>query len=343
MKKIYSLLLLLPFIVACHGQDTTKKVGSDRPYNSEGDIISSALKDKTGNIWFAASGRGVYRYDGKSFIHFTKKDGLSSNDVSCIYEDKKGKLWFASNDGACYYNGKTFTNFTVAASANSYSKSPKQVAGILHDKKGNFWFVTLNHGVYRYDGKSFTNFLPYQALVCILEDKNGNIWVGSWSHGGVYRYDGKSLATGPAAFTHFDGLSDDMIKCMFEDKAGNIWIGTRDNGVDRYDGKSITNFSENDGLCGNGVECILEDKNGNMWFGSDFTRGGTKRGDACFYNGKSFNNVTANYVLTEKVSTLFTVMTIAEDNQGNLWFGSRGGLLLRYNGKSLANFSDELK
>ena len=333
MKKIYSILLLLPFIVSCNG---TKKVGIDRPYNPEGDIISSALKDKIGNIWFAASGRGVYRYDGKSFIHFTKKDGLNSNDVSCIYEDKKGKLWFGSNDGVCYYNGKTFTNFTIAPPGNSYSQSPKKVAGILHDKKGNFWFVTLNHGVYRYDGKSFTNYLPYQTLVCILEDKNGNIWVGSWSHGGVYRYEGKS-------FTHFDGLSDDMIKCMLEDKAGNIWIGTRDNGVDRYDGKSITNFSENDGLCSNGVECILEDKNGNIWFGTDFTAGGTKRGDACFYDGKSFNNFTANDVLTESGSTPYTVMTIAQDNKNNLWFGSRGGLLLRYDGKSLTNFSDELK
>ena len=210
MKKIYSLLLLLPFIVSCHGQDTTRKVGIDRTYNPEGDIVSSALKDKTGNIWFAASGRGVYRYDGKSF-------------------------------------------------------------------------------------------------------------------------------------THFDGLSDNMIKCMLEDKAGNIWIGTRDNGVDRYDGKSITNFSENDGLCSNGIECILEDKNGNIWFGSDFTGGGTKRGDACFYNGKSFTNVTANDILTEKGSMPYTVMTIAEDNKSNLWFGSRGGLLLRYDGKSLTNFSDELK
>ena len=60
----------------------------------------------------------------------------------------------------CYYNGKTFTNFTIAPPGNSYSQSPKKVAGILHDKKGNFWFVTLNHGVYRYDGKSFTNYLP---------------------------------------------------------------------------------------------------------------------------------------------------------------------------------------
>jgi ligand-binding sensor domain-containing protein len=337
MKKIYFLLLLLSFIVSCHGQDTTKKVGINRPYNPEGDIVSNALKDKTGNLWFAASGRGVYRYDGKSFTHFTEKDGLSGNDVSCIYEDKKGKLWFASNDGVCYYNGKTFTDFTIAAADNNnVSQSLKQVAGILQDKKGNFWFVTLNHGVYHYDGKTITNFLPYQTLLCILEDKNGIIWVGSWSHGGVYRYDGKS-------FTHFNGLSDDMVKCMLEDKAGNIWIGTRDHGVDRYDGKSISNFSENDGLCNNDVSCIFEDNNGNIWFGSDFTEGGIKRGDACCYNGKTFKNVTENEILTEKRGLQYTVMTIVEDDKRNLLFGSRGGLLFRFDGKSFTDFSGQFK
>ncbi|MBK8417028.1 MAG: hypothetical protein IPL22_22440 [Bacteroidetes bacterium] len=39
----------------------------------------------------------------------------------------------------------------------------------------------------------------------------------------VYRFDGK-------LFTHFNGLSDDMIKCILEDKNGDIWFGTRNHG-----------------------------------------------------------------------------------------------------------------
>lgn len=78
MKKTYSLLLFLFFVVSCKGQDTSKAVGSD----PESNIVSAALKDKTGNIWFAVSGRGVYRYDanlndsvgeGKSFTDFSEK------------------------------------------------------------------------------------------------------------------------------------------------------------------------------------------------------------------------------------------------------------------------------
>jgi ligand-binding sensor domain-containing protein len=341
MKKICCLLLLLTCIFSSSGQDTTKTLGIYRPYNSN-DIVSGGLKDKMGNLWFVASGRGVYRYDGKVFTNFTKKDGLCNNDVSCIYEDKTGNLWFGTKDGACRYDGKSFSSFPISTndssnlyrSKYSYSQSPKDVGSILQDKAGNFWFVTLNHGVYCYNGKSFTNFLSNEVLLCIAEDKNGNILVGSWRHGGVYSYDGKS-------FSYLNGLSDDMIFCMLKDKAGNIWIGTRNHGVDRYDGKSIINFSDKDGLCNNNVSCIFEDEKGNLWFGSDIGWG-TQRGDACFYNGKSFTNITTKEEFTKKESLVYSVRTIVEDKVGNIWFGSRGGLLVRYNGKSFTDFSNNV-
>ena len=154
MKKNYSLFLLFLFIVSCKGQDTTKTLGNSIASDPESDIVSVALKDKNGNIWFAASGRGVYRYDArlndaigqeKSFTNFTEKDGLNSNDVSCIYEVNKGKLWFGTSGGVCYYDGKTFINFPIAIndSNNAYSSKdysseiPKQVVSILQDKAGN--------------------------------------------------------------------------------------------------------------------------------------------------------------------------------------------------------------
>src|ERR1700752_308625 len=329
MKRIHCLLLLL-ICAVCKGQNITKTAND--PY---ADIVSSALKDKTGNIWFAVSGRGVYCYDDKAFTNFTVKNGLCNNNINCIYEDRSGNIWFGTDVGACHYDGKTFISLQITDSSNTLpskynSQSAKKISSILQDKKGNFWFTTLNHGVYRYDGKSFVNFLSDEALVCILGDKIGNIWVGSWRQGGVYRYDGKS-------FVNFGGLSDNMIKCMLQDKVGNVWIGTRDHGIDCYDGKSIVNYSEKEGLSINDVSCIFEDKNGNIWFGSDISRG-KKRGDAWYYNGKSFTNVTAKETLTTKYGFVYSVMTIVEDNDGVFWFGSRGGLLFRYDGKSFTDF-----
>lgn len=54
--------------------------------------VGCELQDKAGNLWFSTGGEGVYRYDGISFTNFTTKDGLSSNDVSAITQDKSGNI-----------------------------------------------------------------------------------------------------------------------------------------------------------------------------------------------------------------------------------------------------------
>jgi ligand-binding sensor domain-containing protein len=343
MKRIYALLSVFIFIISCKGQN-----------------FVSALKDKDGNLWFTVSDRGVYFYDGNSFVNFTKKSySLNVNVSSCIYEDKIGNLWFNTNKGLCYYDGKKFTNFQLpmphvnilgAEISSVLSLTPIKVCEILQDKKGRFWFLTMDHGVYRYDKslndsardeKSFANFLLDKTPNCILESKKGDIFIGSFNGGGVYRYDEKSKPTEQSDFTALSGFHDGMIMCMLEDKAGNIWVGTRNATVDRYDGKSVTNFSEKDGLTKNGIFCILEDSKGNIWLGSTAVQK-IKRGDAFCYDGKSFTNITAKAGVTMAERFVYEVRSIMEDKFGNIWIGSQDSLLLCYDGKKFINFSEEL-
>src|SRR5690242_16129651 len=74
----------------------------------------------------------------------------------------------------------------------------------IQDKAGNFWFGTSGEGVYRYDGRSFTNYITKDGLNndlvwSILEDKNGNIWFGTDS--GICRYDPSGKHTDGKIFT----------------------------------------------------------------------------------------------------------------------------------------------
>lgn len=328
----------------------------------------SGLKDKNENLWFTVEGRGVYRYDGKYFINFTKENyGSNINISSCIYEDKAGNLWFNTTKGLCYYDGKKFTDFKIPMPAEGIInpekylilyRSPIKVWKMLQDKKNNFWFLTADHGVYRYNANlqdsvanekslaagqiGFTSFLLDEAPNCILETKKGDIYIGSWSQGGVYRYEGTS-------FTKLPGFSDTMIACMLEDKTGNIWVGTRNFGVDLYDplstlkaGRvSVTNFSTKDGLTDNCIYCLLEDSKGNIWLGSDAGQKFT-RGDAFYYNGKSFTNITAKLGLALVDGFVYAVNSIIEDNAGNIWIGSKNGLLLCYDGKKFIDFSEHV-
>jgi len=106
------------------------------------------LEDKIGNIWFGTGGEGAYHFDGKSIANFTKKDGLSANNINAMIEDSNGDILFGTIGGICRYDGKTFTPFTANQDARK-----NNITSILQDNESNLWFGTFNSGVYRYDGK----------------------------------------------------------------------------------------------------------------------------------------------------------------------------------------------
>ena len=73
----------------------TSKISSPR-FSSFWDV----LEDRKENLWFASKDSGIYYYNGKSFQHFTTKDGLASNLALHIYEDKKGNIWTTGSNGS---------------------------------------------------------------------------------------------------------------------------------------------------------------------------------------------------------------------------------------------------
>jgi ligand-binding sensor domain-containing protein len=161
--------------------------------SQQGDNVHCSLQDRKGNLWFATTSNGVYRYDGKFFKNFTVKDGLINNAVSSILQDREGNIWFGTFSGLSRFDGKTFSNIL---SPNFF------VYSMLEDRSGRLWCST-NNGVYWYDGKAFTSFLENQSVINsnglklgrvnrMLEDKNGNVWFTTTSEG-VCCYDGKSI------------------------------------------------------------------------------------------------------------------------------------------------------
>ncbi len=172
---------------------------------------------------------------------------------------------------------------------------------------------------------NFSSFKKLQGLKsgnvnCLLQDKTGNLWLGT--DAGVSKYDGKN-------FTHYtkkEGLSNDAVKSILEDKYGNIWFGTNGGGVTKFDGKYFTHFTEKEGLSNNSVLCSIEDKHGNIWFG---TNGGVSK-----YNGKNFTHFTVEEGLSNNV-----VSCCLEDKSGNIWFGTEGGVS-KYDGKSFTHFTE---
>jgi ligand-binding sensor domain-containing protein/serine phosphatase RsbU (regulator of sigma subunit) len=316
--------------------------------------VRSAFTDRKGNLWFGTLGGGVSRYDGKSFTNFTTREGLANNDVYSILEDKTGNMWFGTyGGGISRYDGKSFTTFNIK---NGLANNT--VFSMLQDKKGNLWFATLGGGVDRYDGKSFVNMTTKNGLVSdlilsIYEDKRGNLWFGSNSSG-LSRYhpkmgaDNKLVTASPADFTNYttrDGLPNNSIYSILEDRAGNLWFGTDKGGVslchpgNRSDSLLFTNYTTEDGLANNSVMNMREDKNGLIWFA---TEGGISLYDPlnklAIDDPLSGQIVFRNFSVAQGLSNS-QVLCITEDKSGNLYFGTDGGGVCRYDGGAFVSFS----
>jgi ligand-binding sensor domain-containing protein len=209
------------------------------------------------------------------------------------------------------------------------SKVPMgQVRNVKQDRNGNILIAAGWSGVFRYDGKSFTNLtskLGSPRFWDVLEDRRGNLWFAS-TDSGVYNYNGKSFQH----FTTREGLANNAVMCIYEDKAGIIWFGTGGSGVSRYDGKSFQTFSTKDGLPYN-ITTIIEDKTGKLWIGT--------RGEAFVYDGITFTR------LIHEGQAFNNVWSIIEDKKGNIWFGENGGRasgLWRYDGSVFTKVSQRV-
>jgi ligand-binding sensor domain-containing protein/polyisoprenoid-binding protein YceI len=211
--------------------------------------VMSVYEDKAGIIWFG-TGDGISRYDGKSFLNFKNpnpsrvyKGGNWNNDITTIIEDKTGKLWVGTRGDAFVYDGKTFTPLIHKG------KTFTNVWSIIEDRKGNIWLGDVTHGLWRYDGNTFTN-VSERGTFAIIEDKQGNIWttgpvnsahVAVWA---LSRYDAKSLYSNKPTVAEI--MSGDAFLGLLEANDGNIWFGSA-TGVYRYDGKTITDFYNKEG------------------------------------------------------------------------------------------------
>jgi ligand-binding sensor domain-containing protein len=176
-------------------------------------LVNTIFLDKAGILWFGTNGKGVYRYDPSAessvstganentLTNFSEQDGLCNNFVQCIIQDKTGELWFGTRfGGLSRYNGTAFKNFTTKDGL-----STNFIWTFLEDKNGSMWLGTAGGAACRYDppaenmandsagGRvgSFTRFTQRDGLgnshvQSFLEDRNGNLWVGT--SGGVFRY-----------------------------------------------------------------------------------------------------------------------------------------------------------
>src|SRR5262249_35493346 len=84
------------------------------------------------------------------FQNITTENGLSNNQITCIYQDHDGFLWIGTHFGLNRYDGSQVQTF-YHENENSNSLSGNDIVDILEDQQNIFWIATKDGGLTRYD------------------------------------------------------------------------------------------------------------------------------------------------------------------------------------------------
>jgi len=273
------------------------------------------LEDSQGQLWLGGKG-GLVRYDGNNFFHYTQKEGFF-DEIWSLEEDSKGNIWIAGQKGICSYDGQNVTYYMVGDDSENNGFKIIGCPTIMEDSKGNIWFGTSSPnngmGVFCFDGQNFT----------VFEDK---YWIKEDA------YD-KMPKTG----------YENRVNKIIEDSQGYFWWATLGNGVVRYDGQHLIQYTMEEGLVDNSLTSILEDSKGRIWFGSSLSgslSGAAQKGVSCYQPdpstlhgaGGTFTNFTKEENLNNS-----PVFGIIEDAANNLWFSTYNGGLIKYDGTNFTH------
>jgi ligand-binding sensor domain-containing protein len=108
-----------------------------------------------------------------AYRQYTKRDGLSQMQVTCMMQDSRGMIWIGTKGGLNCYNGQ---KFSPVISKQFNFTSGEFIQNIVEDSNGRIWVSTLN-GVAMIDGEvGFYNIDPDLAGSKLAADIEGRVW-----------------------------------------------------------------------------------------------------------------------------------------------------------------------
>ncbi len=327
------------------------------------DNVISVYEDRRGNLWVGTN-LGLNKLDRTTghFERFLHNAGdahsIGNNYVGSIFEDRSGILWLASTFGSGLSALDVRTGEFTQYSFHTEESSSQSVTGVVRLFEGEddaLWLCTVDRGLLKLDRERKTfirytnepgnpNSLPNDTVYTLLEDAEGEMWVGTQS--GLSRFQ-----RGPPSFVEYqheasnpNSLHDDMIWSVQGGSEGSFWIGDED-GLDRLDPRTgAFTFYQHDrkdphSLSYNKVAAIREDRAGTLWFGT--YGGGLDRFDRATGRFFAYRHDPRDAGSLSSDS----VLSLLVDRYGTLWVGTQGGGLDRFDsttGRFTSYFNDPL-
>ncbi len=272
-----------------------------------------------------------------SFSNLTSGHGLSEGVVNCVMQDKRGFMWFGTQDGLnCYDGYKVVVYKHHPADTNSISNN--FVYSLFEDSKGIIWIGTNAGGVdafnpvngrfIHYRSNEDPNSLPSNSIHCIYEDSDGLMWFGTEEGACSFNRISRKFSRYQSTPSDSKSISNNNAWSITEDEKGMIWIGTNGGGLNSLDRKSgkfhrfVDQFKDESTLK---IRDMSLDKEGVLWIA---TYGG---GLLAFDTYKKI--FLAKYD-NETKGAADGMICIEQQSQDRFWIGTYGGGIKIFDKKS---------
>ena len=223
------------------------------------------------------------------------------NQINALLPTAHG-VWIGTAGGglALYENGIVQSFGTTNGLANN------TVITLLQD--GNSILAGTASGLDRIRSGTIEHVagLPADQITALSRDRDGNLWVGTYSNG-LYRVRGNEVSS----YGINEGLLNPTVRAIFEDTDGSIWIGSN-RGMEQLRAGTFITWRKSDGLSDDFTRAIYEDREGVLW-------AGTAHGLNMWKDGGWQKPPDA------RLATAY-VLAIDESPDGTHWFGTSNGL-----------------
>lgn len=265
--------------------------------------VNCLAQDANHFIWVGTDA-GISRTDGRSFTNIGTEQGLAGDKVTCIAVDPENRVWAGHQQSGISVIGRD----TIVRIDEESGLSSHEVHALLSAKDGSMWVGTFNGLVHVSGGaiKVYTmaDGLPSNNIQALAWDENDRLWVGTFGQGIAIR-EGEGfqpfLPSRELPSGHINGLMS---------TANGMFIATMD-GSFSYDKKSGTLVTV---LSAKGPVNALAVRDGALW-------NGTFNGLARVFRDATLLIDDQNGLPHNEVTCLLS------DLEGNLWAGTRNGLV----------------
>jgi signal transduction histidine kinase/ligand-binding sensor domain-containing protein len=269
--------------------------------------VRAICEDHNGTLWFGAN-EGLFCREGLTYrqvIHdrlpkdAPVDESVPTRRVNAIHCDENGDLWIATNRTLLHLRNGQFT-------MRGQELSTQQIYQVARSRNGAL-YVAARFGVYRSVAEQpFEEVLSEPSAFCLLEDRQGTLWIGHGDNRGLHSYRNSHRAT---------VWDDSQVLCIHAGTEADIWLGTK-TGLCRVRDDVIERFGTEQGLPDPNVTTIAQGGDKRLWIGT----------------AKGFARWSGDAIVAAELPPAVQKMNIGvalEDSTGTLWFalGTDGGFL----------------